>query len=272
MADPLVDFLWRNCKPRLRRCLGWKNRADAQAVVQAVRVKHFVEWFCGFGNLTTACSQQGLHVDWFDWNLDSWNMNLLTDAGMARAILVALSIVVGGTAWFGVPCSTFVFMSRGHTRRSRRRPCGNTKRKDVQQANRIVGRVAFLIRILAMRKVYWILEQPLNSLLWVMPVLQQCRRDCSVADLAWQRRFLWLGHYGHSLWKPTELVGVFPGLEHTLPSKRPPKRDTSSAYSQWRDGKGRKRCAGKPGLKATEHYPPCFCQHVAALIKQQAKP
>ena len=87
--------------------------------------------------------------------------------------------------------------------------------------------------------------------------------------LKWQRRFLWMGHYGHSLLKPTELVGVFPGLDAAWPTQRPARRDTSSAYSQRRDKQGRKRVAGKAGLKATEHYPAAFCDATARLIKNQ---
>jgi hypothetical protein len=268
MEEPLVDFLWCDCKFGWRRWLGWKSLADVRAAVQAVRVLHFVEWFCGTGNLTTACRRLGLRVGWFDWNLDPQGMDLLTDQGMARAIMLSLSLVVGGTAWFGVPCSTFVFMSRGHTLRSRKQPLGNTCRSDVKAANRIVGRVMFLVRILAMRRVYWILEQPLNSLLWLMPVFRQTQEECT-GRLPWQRRFLWMGHFGHPLWKPTELVGVFPALERSFPSKRPPKRNTSSAYSQWRNKHGVHRCSGNPGLKATEHYPPAFCRLAARLIKQQ---
>ena len=269
MEQPLVDFLWCGCTRGWRRCLGWKSPSDVRAVVQAVRVLHFVEMFCGTGNLTAACSRLGLRVGWFDWNLDSQGMDLLTNRGMARAIMLSLSLMVGATAWFGVPCSTFVFMSRGHTRRSPKQPLGNTSRPDVRSANRIVERVMFLVRILAMRQVYWIIEQPLNSLLWVMPVFRQAQEDCTVGGLAWQRRFVWMGHFGHLLWKPTELVGVFPRLEKSFPSKRPPKRNTSSAYSQWRNKVGVRRCSGQPGLKATEHYPPAFCQLAARLIKRQ---
>ena len=169
MEEPLVNFLWGECSAGVRRCLGWKSPADVRAAVEAVRVLQFVEWFCGTGNLTTACRQLGLRVGWFDCILDSEAMNVLTDQGMARAITLSLSLMVGATAWLGVPCSTFVFMSRGHTLRSRKQPLGNTCRLDVKSANRIVRRIMFLVRILAMRKVYWILEQPLNSLLWVMP-------------------------------------------------------------------------------------------------------
>jgi hypothetical protein len=269
MEAPLVEFLWTGCNAGVRRCLGWSCLADVRTAVEAVRVLHFVEWFCGTGNLTAACRRLGLRVGWFDWNLDFKGMNLLSDKGMARAIELSLSLMVGATAWFGVPCSTFVFMSRGHTLRSREQPLGNTSRRDVQSANLIVGRVTFLVRILAMRKVYWILEQPLNSLLWVMPVLRQAQKDCSVRGLAWQRRFVWMGHFGHTLWKPTELVGVFPSLDRSFPSKRPPKRNTSGAYSKWRNKHGVHRCSGHPGLKATEHYPAAFCRVAARLIKQQ---
>lgn len=271
MEEPVVECLWSECSVGVKRELKWRCRADVRAAVQAVRVRHFVEWFCGTGGLTTACSQLGLLVSWYDCILDPVKMNLLTDAGMAAAILLCLSLVVGGTAWFGVPCSTFVFMSRGHTKRSRMKPKGNVKRQDVRQANLIVERVSFLIKILAKRKVHWIMEQPLNSLLWYMPAIKKARRDYQVNKLKWQRRFLWLGHYGHSLSKPTELVGVFPGLDTAWPTQRPPKRDASSAYSQWQDKQGRKRVAGKAGLKATEHYPAKFCIAAAKLFKGQVE-
>ena len=271
MEEPLVECLWSECPARVKQQLKWRRRADVRGAVRAVRVRHFVEWFCGTGALTTACSRLGLLVGWYDVALEPVKMNLLTDAGFAAAIHLCLSLVVGGTAWFGVPCSTFVFMSRGHTKRTRTLPKGNLKRQDVRHANLIVERVAFLIKILAKRRVYWIMEQPLNSLLWYMPAIKKARRNCKVGALKWQRRFLWLGHYGHSMHKPTELVGVFPGLDAAWPTQRPPKRDASSAYSQWRNKEGRKRVAGKAGLKASEHYPAKFCSVTAKLIKAQVR-
>ena len=120
---------------------------------------------------------------------------------------------------------------------------------------------------LAMRKVYWIMEQPMGSLLWYMPAIKRAKRHYKLKTLNWQRRFLWLGHYGHSLLKPTELVGVFPGMESAWPTRRPAKRDVTSAYSQRINSQGRRRVDGRPGLKATEHYPPAFCDATASLIK-----
>lgn len=268
-SDVLAELLWGRCNPNLRRALRWRRRGDVCRAVQAVRVRHFVEWFCGTGNLTTACSQQKMRVAWYDHVLHPVKMNLLTSAGFAYAIILALSIVPGGTAWFGVPCSTFVFMSRGHTKRTRRRPQGDTCRTDVREANIIAERVGFLIQILAMRKVYWILEQPLNSLFWSMPAMREAQRQCKVGQLAWQRRFLWMGAYGHELLKPTELMGVFPNLDVAWPTKRPLHGDSTSAYRRWRDASGRQRVAGRAGLKATEHYPVAFCREAARLIKAQ---
>ena len=118
----------------------------------------------------------------------------------------------------------------------------------------------FLVRILAMRKVYWILEQSLNSFPWHMPVLRQDQENGTVGGLAWQRRFVWMGQFGHELWKRTELVGVFQRLDLSFPTQLPPKRNVFSAYSTWRNKQGVRRCFGKPGLKATEHYPPRILQ------------
>ena len=143
--EELVELLWGRCRPNLRRALRWRRRADARKAAQAMRMRHFVEWFCGTGNLTTACSQQKMSVAWYDHVLDPVKMNMLTSVGFAYAIILALSIVPGGTAWFGVPCSTFVCMSRGHTKRTRRRPQGDTRRTDVREANVIAGHIAFLI-------------------------------------------------------------------------------------------------------------------------------
>ena len=192
-----MDFVWQQIPKGVRRVLRWRTRAEVSAAVVLTRVLQFVEWFCGTGNLTTACSQQGLRVRWFDCTLDPSKMNLLTDAGFAAAIRLALSMMIGATAWFGVPCSTFVFMSRSHTKRSRTLPKGNCKRKDVRRANLIVDRVAFLIKILSLRKVYWIMEQPLNSLLWVMPAIARAKKNVRFED--------WAGSAASSGWGTTDM-------------------------------------------------------------------
>ena len=84
-----------------------------------------------------------------------------------------------------------------------------------------------------------------------------------------QKRFLWLGHFGHRFWKPTLLVGIFPGLRarRELSSRRPPPR-IAKAWHKWKDAQGRVRCAGTMNLKATEHYPARFCHCMVRLVSE----
>ena len=80
MEQPPVDFLWGECNAGLRRCLGWKSPAVVRAAVEVMRGRHFVEWFCGTGNLCTACSQLGLRVGWPEF-ADRWD-GALRHAGL----------------------------------------------------------------------------------------------------------------------------------------------------------------------------------------------
>ena len=62
--------------------------------------------------------------------------DILTSAGFAEYLKVAM--MLRPLAWFGVPCSTFVWLAFGHTGRSHRFPEGNNDRIDVSCANRIL--------------------------------------------------------------------------------------------------------------------------------------
>ncbi len=75
-------------------------------------------------------------------------MNLLTVEGFANALSSCLRLQRGAVCWLGVPCSSFVFLSRGHTRRTQTNPLGNVARRDVASANAIAARVAFLLRVM----------------------------------------------------------------------------------------------------------------------------
>jgi hypothetical protein len=67
----------------------------------------------------------------------------------------------GDSHGLAVPCRlTFVWIARGHTKRSPLRPLGDCGRGDVRnRVNRIVERVRILLRLMSMRDVFFILEQ-----------------------------------------------------------------------------------------------------------------
>ena len=287
-SQDLGYAIWEAVKPAVRDALGWQDRTAARnAVHRHDRSKHFVEFFCGTGGLFVAALSQELRCSFYDLVVDEGH-DLLSAKGFALAISMALSIAVGGCAWFGVPCRTFVWMSRGHTKRTLKRPHGDCGRADVRQANEIVERVCILLQILCARQVYFIIEQPSGSLLWKMPKMRLAAKMHIVSPsiarwltaktaprkqkkVRWARRFVWLGHYGHQIAKPTELCGIFPGLSTAFPSKKPTRRSNPKGmyYKTWLDKcTGRRRTCGMKALKNTEHYPDKFCHAVAALLSK----
>ena len=264
-------YLWRTLPPKVRLALGWRTRADAAAAVSHhARTKNFVEFFCGTGGLVTAALSQGLRCSWYDVVVDSEH-NLLTNKGFALAIKMVLSMIVGGCAWFGVPCRTFVWIARGHTRRSQAAPLGDSCRADVRQANLIVERVFVILRTLAMRRVHFIIEQPAGSLLWKMPKMRLAAKF-AIGRKPWARRFVWLGHFGHRIAKPTELCGIFPGLSTAFPSKKPKRSNHSGVYKTWTDKRIQRSFARRwPPCCATTHERTPDCTGVGSQPLRAAR-
>ena len=261
----LAAWLWMALPLVVLQSLGWGSKSDIEEELLRPRVKHCAEFFCGTGGLVTALSQAGMRCAWFDIDVESCH-DILSAAGLAIAVRIALSVMPGGLVWFGVPCSTFVWMARGHTKRSRQNPLGDVTRGDVHRANRIARTVAVLCRLLSERGVFFVMEQPAGSVLWQMPSMRLAARRLRVRGLRWSRRFVWLGHYGHAICKPTELCGIFPNLTRILPSRRPIGKSAAGVYRAWVSKSGRKRICGSSGLKATEHYPNKFCRAVAREV------
>ena len=90
-------------------------------------------------------------------------------SGMAIALLLALTIVAGGLAVGGPPCSTWVYMARGHTKRSKDNLLGDRNRHDVVEANILTCFLSKLTQILILRRVLFVWEQPMSSLLFKVP-------------------------------------------------------------------------------------------------------
>ena len=264
-SDLLAAFLWKALPTAVLRSLGWSTTADIKEEILNPRTKHFAEFFCGSGGLVTALSQAGMRCAWFDIDLQS-SHNILSVAGLSAAVRIALSVMPGGLVWFGVPCSTFVWLARGHTKRSRQHPLGDVTRGDVQRANHITKVVAMLCRLLSARSVFFFMEQLAGSVLLHVPSIRLTARRLQMRGERWSRRFVWLGHYGHLICKPTELCGIFPHLARVLPSRRPKGKSAAGVYRQWKSKSGRKRVCGSSGLKATEHYPKRFCCAVAREV------
>ena len=62
--------------------------------------------------------------------------------------------------------------SRGSTGRRKDNPLGWEHYDSVKKANIMVGRVCILLMLAAAKSIFWILEQPINSLMEHHPVFQ----------------------------------------------------------------------------------------------------
>ena len=97
--------------------------------------------------------------------------------GLLLLIQILLTIMSGGLVWFGTPCRTWVWIARGHTRRSAGNIDGSTLRRDVRQANRIADIVAVLLGLMVLRGVFYLIEQPCSSLVWMHRKLRKHLRS-----------------------------------------------------------------------------------------------
>ena len=93
--------------------------------------------------------------------------------------------------------NAFLFRSRGSTRRSRFRVRGHGAYKSVQEANRIARRISYMLDFHEKKKQYYVLEQPLSSLLFRYRCIAKRLRKHGA-----KRVVISLGSYGANTNKP----------------------------------------------------------------------
>lgn len=105
-------------------------------------------------------------------------MDLMSAVGWLAVLNAARKLRPGALLWAGCPCSTWIWMSRGSTGRSRLRPGGHA-RKATLQANRMIRRLCYMLlacefmlqsallrfEYARSKRAYWCVEQPASSLL-----------------------------------------------------------------------------------------------------------
>ena len=74
----------------------------------------------------------------------SRHFDILTACGFLASLQACRRLVRGALCWIGVPCSSWIWLSRGSTKRCRLRPQGNRRYKKVKESNRLVRRILYL--------------------------------------------------------------------------------------------------------------------------------
>ena len=161
-----MDLLDSHVPAGAKTHLKWASRADIlHAMRGTMRFRKWGDVFAGTGGFGASCINIGMRNGFFyDAELNPKLHDLTTDLGLAALIQLTLELLSGAQVVFGVPCSTFVFLSRGTSQRDKRSGyVGDTARTDVCNANTIAWRVIFLVQVLLLRLVEYIIEQPLTS-------------------------------------------------------------------------------------------------------------
>ena len=259
--------------PKMVKKAGWDVDSALEMDLLAPRWRHCGEVFCGWGIVFACCLRAGLASFYYDLDIGGRYHNILTGSGLLFLIQNLLTIVSGGCVWFGIPCSTWVWIARGHTHRTTANINGNTQRQDVCQANRMVDIIAELLELLVLRGVFYIIEQPSTSLVWCHKKLRNhFRSKPKVHNALLKKHHVWLGYFGHHVFKSTTLVGIFPPLKTIYSKKRKSLKGAKEAWTRQvaKSGpkKGQLRVSGGKDLKDTGRYPRKFGREIAKLIAQ----
>ena len=95
-------------------------------------------------------------------------------SGLARAVQAVLTLKENSCLWAGVPCSTFIWLSRGTFKRSAASPWGTS----TDLINCVVLRFVFVGLLAIVRRAFVIMEQPLSSTLRHLPPIKMLALLC----------------------------------------------------------------------------------------------
>ena len=165
-----------------------------------------VEFFSGDGEVTRAQRRAGRFAAAFDLRDSQHQLqDFISDAGFANAVCLVLALVGGGQCTAAPVCSSFVWLCRSSTMRSLSRPLGNDDCRAVAVGNEIVSKLVLLITMLLAKNVFFILEQPTDSIMQSHPRIQWL---CSMGLL--YRTSVRMADFGHTSVKASWLYSGHP--------------------------------------------------------------
>ena len=272
----IIDMLTSFAGDEVIAQMGWSDLSTTLKDLRSPRFRDVADCFCGSGMLSAECASAGLRCIFLDV-LCNKEHDLVTTEGFISWIYAILSLVIRGVAIFGLPCQTFIWLSRGHTLRSASRPWGDCSRNDVVCANIMLKRTLILIRLCVLREVYFLLENPLGSIVWQNPAWRKLKRRLCIARHGVVRQITWFGSMTCQIAKPVIFEGIYPGVKNIYKPKprwtRRPARKQTLCWFSWlqpqRDGTVKRRFMGKPALKSSGEYPLELCRDLVNILKWQ---
>lgn len=248
----------------LQRLVAALRGATAYAAALAEELD-FVEVFAGAGAISIAMAAHGQRTVSIDL-LHGPHMDLSTPEGFVFALVVVLRLRVGGACLCAPPCSSFVWINRGTSKRTRIRPQGDITLPSVRAANQLAARTALLAMVAHAAGAMLLIEQPLSSLLWHYPRMQELLMSVQMHKVT-----LHLGKFGANTPKPCVFLSNTPRMLELLQNAAGtmvPTTMTVRTVIRSLDAAGRETVRGDVGLKSTQTYPAEFGRQVQIAFFQ----
>jgi hypothetical protein len=215
-----------------------------------------VEVFAGVGNLAKAFANIDMPCAVFDKRYDALHQDINSAEGYTRLVGTIAQVATNGLVWFAPQCSTWVWVGRAHTKRTKTEPLGDVSRADVASSNEQAERIAALIHLCHSLRLWYMIEQPTSSSFFSHPDIKRALENTGARSAALQ-----LGRVGAKSVKPLKLVGTAPwlnGVAETV-QRRPMLDSPESLVEQ----KGRWLTGKKAQMVESSAYPMEFCNIIA---------
>jgi hypothetical protein len=128
-----------------------------------------LESFAGRKAVTRSFKAAGYSSIAYELEDDPENYDILSDRGFATLIFLALSLRRGGFKLAAPVCSTWTWINRFTSGRSKSVPLGDLTKHQILAANCMVSRVVLITMMCIWKQVFVIVEQPCLSLLQEHP-------------------------------------------------------------------------------------------------------
>jgi len=174
----------------------------------------FVEGFCGTAAVTRSALARGWKAKCFDirYALDH---DILSALGFRRYVLSARSTKRGGTSWYAPVCSSWGFLCRKQSMRTKENPLGNLSVPWVLQGNNQLIRVTLVCLLLHLLGMEFVVESSMSSLITHVRYF----RALMLLSGAYQHT-CWLGHFGAPSPKPVKLMTTAPWVAKVKSKRR----------------------------------------------------
>ena len=219
-----------------------------------------LELFAGAHSVTNGFRNRGCSAISMDYSTQSTDDDLTTTRGFLRALAHIVNLAPDGMLWTAPPCSSWVWIGRSSTSRTRESPLGNTDHEKVHMANVLVSRVTLLmIAAIIMHNARVWAEQPSSSIMEFHPRWQQFNENLEGA--LHTIRF-WMQPYGGTSPKLTLTYSNTDEDDMAELCKPLNPSIQCTACTATRCSKG---VTGGPDLKSTQAYPEAFGDAIAGL-------